>query len=658
MLKKHISQLLQRVVNNDIRREFICNLNTSSKAFSEEIRIPIYIPRTSTDILEALSSTLKRDFTGPHYKYHDDPFLTPASNLNKRTFSLSKESGRKAARYIRDKHGKYFTNTEDDPKIEAFIPQIDFNPEDKDAVVNEEMLMDLMEKKLVNDAIVVSRIMKERGIELSEAVCQQLLEFVSFYNCEETLSEDWVEERWYQQSSLRHARVKKTWKDAGLAEELFASLENPGSEAYCALIKGMATFYQVDRAWKLYEEACEKQILLDTGTYNSLIRIASSMRESAPLQFNLIKEVLENMVNSGVHPNLGTLNSVLEFFHLNGGWRQSKNLSLQVLAEFKQLGIEPSLASYYYLLTFHCRERGPTSHILLDILSHIEHKQFDIEHPKDTFFFVTAMDVAANHLKSFEVAERVDQMLHNGTNYKLRGDNVKDSIYKGGCYSKICFILKRGFTAEKPPKMIQKSDPYDFSISSDILYAVKIQDALQYLPVLWSNMVLFGHSNREKLVALVLETTKQHQLTQDNTTLTKQITTLVWDAWTRVQAAAQDDYIRNKIQWTSSMVGDILTVLSVHGEYYKAVEVMNIAVTDSNSILGYLPMSALKAFTDIAIENKEANTAMSAVVYAVETGHQDSQELARKVVKHLELHQNHRSKLTTLFGADILESDS
>jgi len=72
---------------------------------------------------------------------------------------------------------------------------------------------------------------------------------------------------------------------------------------------------------------------------------------------------------------------------------------------------------------------GPVSTILVDILREIEGKSFEIQDPKDTFFFVTAMDVCRNHLQDLELAQKVNTLLHVGTNYDLIGDSYKESVY-------------------------------------------------------------------------------------------------------------------------------------------------------------------------------------------------------------------------------------
>lgn len=58
-----------------------------------------------------------------------------------------------------------------------------------------------------------------------------------------------------------------------------------------------------------------------------------------------------------IMPNLGTLNAVLESLSSMATSRHSKKNALSVIAEFKTLGIEPSLASYFHVLNIFCTER-------------------------------------------------------------------------------------------------------------------------------------------------------------------------------------------------------------------------------------------------------------------------------------------------------------
>ncbi|KAG0712519.1 Protein PTCD3, mitochondrial [Chionoecetes opilio] len=88
-------------------------------ATQDTIDVPRRIQRSHTDILKALASTVGVDTTGPHYKYSDDPYLAPHSNLTKRSYALSKEAGRKAARWVREEHPKLFSHRPEDPFVQG-----------------------------------------------------------------------------------------------------------------------------------------------------------------------------------------------------------------------------------------------------------------------------------------------------------------------------------------------------------------------------------------------------------------------------------------------------------------------------------------------------------------------------------------------------------
>lgn len=85
-----------------------CRRLASSTSSSEEIEIPNRIHRSPIDILKALSQTVGRDSTAPHYKYHDDPYLIPLSNVAKRTYAMAQESGRKSATWIKQQNSHLF----------------------------------------------------------------------------------------------------------------------------------------------------------------------------------------------------------------------------------------------------------------------------------------------------------------------------------------------------------------------------------------------------------------------------------------------------------------------------------------------------------------------------------------------------------------------
>lgn len=97
---------------------------SSASENKENFEIPNYIQRSPTAILKALSQTVGYDPTAPHFKYHDDPYLTPMSNVGKRSFALAMESGRKSAKWIRQEHSKLFQVKK---KIKTFNVELTLN---------------------------------------------------------------------------------------------------------------------------------------------------------------------------------------------------------------------------------------------------------------------------------------------------------------------------------------------------------------------------------------------------------------------------------------------------------------------------------------------------------------------------------------------------
>lgn len=494
-----------------------------------EIRVPKRIPRSPTDILQALAGTVQKDTTAAHYKYHDDPFLIPTSNIGKRTFAMAQEAGRKAAHWIRQEHADLFQHKHAVPEVKMFIPRKVYGEESE---VTEQDLAEQIRDVQVAGAISVFELLEKKGVVVSDSVLQSFLEFVCFYNGEDTLPEEFIEERWFRQGTKGRDRLRKTWKDAGIAESVFIRIDPPTSEAYCAIIQGMAKYCQVDRAWELYQETRAKGLAVSTDTYNALIQVASFLKEGYDLRWKLVQDLLMEMAREGHKPNIGTLNAVLGTLSTMPGFRQTKNLILQTLSEFKHAGIEPSLASYYFILITLCRERGRTHYILHDILNEIEGKHFKIQDFKDTFFFVTAMDVCRNHLNDKDLADRVDALLHTGNNYDLIGDSYKESIYYRHYIALLCRSEPLDVFLQKYDQLVPNIYIPEPGIMSEILETVNMNGTIEYIPKLWSDMVMFDHTDRENLLSAVLNIMVSNPVPDD---LVEKFAEIGWDVWVKVE---------------------------------------------------------------------------------------------------------------------------
>uniref|UniRef100_A0A1B0C5U0 Uncharacterized protein n=1 Tax=Glossina palpalis gambiensis TaxID=67801 RepID=A0A1B0C5U0_9MUSC len=284
----HLSRNLYKISNkfkiNSVHNTRIISSSTEAPAPKSEeiIEIPKRIHRSPSDILYALAATVGRDATAAHYKYHDDPYLIPTSNITKRTYAMAQEAGRKAAKWIKEEHRDLFKHQEAEPHIKAFAPKLIFTENSEVALQTLEELIQLFE---VRDAVFVYNLLKKKGLEINSETKQNLLELVSFYNNEEPLSEDLYEERSFRQSNESRERNRKTWKDGDLAEQLFHEIEPKTEKAYAALIRGMATYFQAERAYALLQEALEKQFQMDTTTFNSVLSVVNFLKDTADLRW-------------------------------------------------------------------------------------------------------------------------------------------------------------------------------------------------------------------------------------------------------------------------------------------------------------------------------------------------------------------------------------
>ncbi|XP_028038026.1 protein PTCD3 homolog, mitochondrial [Bombyx mandarina] len=483
-----------------------------SGASSDGISPPVRIQRGPTDILQALSTTVGIDPTAAHYKYHDDPYLIPLSNYRKRAYALAAEAGRKAAIWIRDEHADLFTTRiwdpplrkktpyyNADPKIEAFSPKPIYNDESK---VTEEDLIYTIRNALIEDSIKVYQLLGgSQGV--SDELKLQLLQLLCFYNEKEPDSVEWLEERWF--SANTRERQAATWRLGSLADTIFTSMEPKSPEAYCAIIQGMAKYYQAERAYELSQEAIEKGIPLSTGVYNALLGCIGFLREGATLRIEALKSTLMQMKEQGLSPNIETLSACLRSISVWGGGIQLQNLAMQLVAEFRELGIQPGLSAYYYLLCLFCKERGPRNNILSKILTDLESRQhLEVNEPTDTNFFITAMGVCSDHLQDINMAERVHALLMKNNNYKLVGDAYKESIY----YRHLVTVACRHAPFEKATEYLDTLIPNIYipepSVMEEIIRTLEVAGAGDRLTQAWSQIIVFGHAKRTKLVERLL----------------------------------------------------------------------------------------------------------------------------------------------------------
>lgn len=428
-----------------------------------------------------------QDDSAPHYKYHDDPFLIPKNFLNQRSFALSKESGRKAARFFLDKYPELFYRDDAEPKIPAFSYKDEYSPE---LEYEESDLINCIHSFQVLNAIQLYNDLKEKNVLISQKTIQSLLELVCFYNCNERSDPEYLEESWFGRDEPENMQ-RKLWNDASFANTLFKEMEKSES-AYSAMIRGLGKFNAGSQTFKMYQEAKERGFRLDTETYNHVIKIVPFVRETSDARWELADEVMVEMKSKGVMPNTSTFTELLQVIYRNTNWALGNVISLKLMSEMKKLKIHPSLATFYYLNLIHHRT-GSHSHILPSIIGEVEKmsaaKSLRLTHMKDFDFFPSVMKTCYMMYNDLDLGYRIHSLVESGNNQQFIGNGFGEQTYFQNFFLLIAenesFKNVLSWYEEYVPNIYGPSP----TVLAAILRSIVVDQAYDQLPRFWNDIV-------------------------------------------------------------------------------------------------------------------------------------------------------------------------
>ncbi|XP_052102008.1 pentatricopeptide repeat domain-containing protein 3, mitochondrial-like isoform X2 [Mytilus californianus] len=356
-----------------------------------------------------------------------------------------------------------------------------------------DMYNEIQDQGIVNvrDAIDMYNEIQDQELELSQETKISLLNLLAYYNSIDPPEEKTPEDMRYL---FEKRSFNKTWKDNGPAVKVFNDLNEKTSEAYCAMIRGMTKYLEVEKAFELYEEMKGKglQAEVDVRTYNGLIDVMRQYPADQEEQWTIIMGLLQSMKESGVQPNVQTFMSVLHF--LKGVMTRFREQKVYfVLNEMKAINIEPTLGIYANLLQliYNDHSRNPEHPFLPQLMDYIQGKDFDLTSKDDIHFFVAAMKVCDIYLHDKDLAFKVDALLHSKDNYKFMIDFFAESTYCNIFLTLICQFEHIDKVMEVYHRLTPNVWSPTFSVYYDILGAIDLYDAYHYLPALWSDFIVF-----------------------------------------------------------------------------------------------------------------------------------------------------------------------
>ncbi|XP_037383659.1 pentatricopeptide repeat domain-containing protein 3, mitochondrial isoform X1 [Talpa occidentalis] len=490
----------------------------------EEVIIPKKKTWDKVAVLQALASTVNRDATALPYAFQDDPYLIPTSSVESRSFLLAKKSGENAAKFIINSHPKYFQKDIAEPHIPCLMPEY-FEPQIEDT--NEVALKERIKLKKVKASVDMFDQLLQAGTTVSLETTNCLLDLLCYYGDQEPSADYHFQQREQSEdleeaTEENHEKPKKKtshqlhgviWRAKNNAERIFALMPEKNAHSYCTMIRGMVKHRAPVQALKLYAELLNNRLHADVYTFNALIEATAMItNEKFEEKWNNILELLKQMVAQKVKPNLQTFNTILKC--LRRFYAFGKLPALQTLREMKAIGIEPSLATYHYVIQLFYQHENPSkgsSSIIHDIMNEIMGKKFSPKDPDDDMFFQSAMRVCSS-LRDLELGYQVHSLLNTGDNRKFIGPDHRRNFYYSKFFNLLCAMEQIDVTLKWYKDLIPSVFFPHSQTLIDLLQALDVANRLEVIPQVWKDSKEYGHTYRNDLKEeiLVLMARDQH----------------------------------------------------------------------------------------------------------------------------------------------------
>ncbi|KAF6321618.1 pentatricopeptide repeat domain 3 [Rhinolophus ferrumequinum] len=479
----------------------------------------VVIPKRKTwdkvAILQALASTVNRDTTAAPYAFQDDPYLIPTSSVESRSFLLAKKSGEKAAKFIINLHPKYFQKDIAEPHIPCLMPEY-FEPQIED--ISEAALKERITLKKVKASVDMFDQLLQAGTPVSLETTNRLLDLLCYYGDQEA-STDYHFQQSEKSKELEEAteetdeKSKKkaghqfgvTWRAKNNAERIFALMPEKNAHSYCTMIRGMVKHRAPVQALNLYTELLNNRLRADIHTFNALIEATAMTNEKLEEKWNNILELLKQIVAQKMKPNLQTFNTILKC--LRRFYAFGKLPALQTLREMKAIGIEPSLATYHYIIQLFYHYDAPSkgsSLVIYDIMNELTGKKFSPQDPDDDMFFQSAMRVCSS-LRDLELAYQVHGLLNTGDNRKFIGPDHRRNFYYSKFFSLLCLMEQIDVTLKWYKDLIPSVFLPHSQTLIDLLQALDVANRLEMIPQIWKDSKEYGHTFRSDLKEEILK---------------------------------------------------------------------------------------------------------------------------------------------------------
>ncbi|XP_071946916.1 small ribosomal subunit protein mS39-like [Antedon mediterranea] len=636
------------------RNSYLTSCVSKGVQTEDKIVIPKKIKRDSLTVLKTLSQTVGKDPTAFPYGYIDDAYLLPRTVSERRRYLLSKESGKRTARYILNKYPELFKAYQhDEPRIENYHPIGEYTTQEP----SETALLERIIRRDVTEALAMHKQLSDADVKVSSEINNELLDLLCYYGSknppnefddiekslmvEETQEEELEVEESGKNDSKKY-KGGNIWVDGNPAEELFENMEKD-DRSYNTMIQGMVKHRAFTKAFHLYNEMQEKGVKTDVDAYTSLLHAAAFIRYDHNQKWVIMEQLLKQMQLEGVQPTLATFNTTLERLTRMGGKGRQKAAPL--VSEMKAIGIDPSLGTFGLLLNIFYKDNLPPTDMLYDIMDTIEGQHFTIKHKTDVYFFKNAMDVCFR-LKDVELAYRVDELVNTGENSRLLGDNYLQNIY----YSKFLHLICSMDGSENMMIYYHKLVPSilypNSSIYIDMLRSLETALAFSTIPSLWKDISNYGQRYRQDIINTVLEVmANSFDLETETHREFVGVTKDVMNAFE--ESLSRRD---NPLRWTATNLSHVLIILIQGRDVALARKVLQIF--HSNQIKP--SPGVMESFLDACVKTDYKEISYDILKLAVSNGLTLASSMAQRIKSDFTLDDNEKKQIDEiLMEADI-----
>jgi len=472
-----------------------------------------------------------------------------------------------------------------------------------------------------------------------------------FFNENEAEQEGW-ESRGILQS-------EELWKTGGFVETLYSENGESSPASRLAMLLGSGKYRSKQNMQHIFDECKANKDNLPVEAFNVAISRVEK-KEGVEKGFSQVKNILKEMKDAGVNPNNATLIAILEVLAVMSRSKEYETCTkhaLDVIAEFRVLGIEFSLGVYKTLIDIFVDQKNfHKSSILSDIMSELEVKSLtSIQHPQDLWFFPLAMKVC-NQQNKVKLAWKVHDLLMTGDNLKVLNDFQKETVY----YNNFVNVVLDNDEFQTAVELYNKLVPHTFcpmvKYYQSLLNHLHTNGALQHLSKIWDDIEASDYAASKKESQYML-THQVMQILKANDPTLFDFTGLS-EVWIDISRRVFNHLEENKSMkalylrfntLAPSICDLVISVTLREGDFELATRVIQFCKEEKTVMIKSLSNNVLNEYIEASVSLGEIDKAVDTVEYAVDVGSSEALKYGL-ILSKIELTNNQKDYLNKLFA--------